>query len=72
MKGITIRFSPRTYELIRREAAHEGLNITAFIREAAYGRAVHLACLRGEVPDGLDERVFEAVRLALKDDESSS
>lgn len=67
MKGITIRFSPRTYELIRREAAHEGLNVTAFIREAAFGRAVSLACQRGEVPDGIDERVFEAVRPFVND-----
>lgn len=48
MPGITIRFGNDSYELIRSEARHEGITLTAFIREAALTRAAITKARRGD------------------------
>lgn len=54
MKGLTIRFGDLTYGLLQDEARREGINLTAFIREAALARAYVNKARRGAL-DGNDE-----------------
>lgn len=40
VRNVTVRFSESQYERIARMAAHEGVPISRFIREAAFARTV--------------------------------
>jgi uncharacterized protein (DUF1778 family) len=50
MKVTTIRLGPDLQRLLEREAAHAGVSVSQFIREAALARASSAAALRGEEP----------------------
>lgn len=65
---LTVRFSPRTHALIKREAEAEGVTITQFVREAALARAYHAIGKRGD--DGPEHAaILRAVRDALRDED---
>lgn len=40
VRNVTVRFSESQYERVARMAAHEGVPISRFIREAAFARTV--------------------------------
>ena len=68
MKGITVRFGDSTYETIRAEAINEGIGMTAYIREAAFARAVIAKAQRGDLNHIHDPILRRAVRQALDQD----
>lgn len=57
MRGITIRFGDSTYEMVKHEAALEGVSLSAFIREAALMRACIQRARRGEHDPDLVEPI---------------
>jgi uncharacterized protein (DUF1778 family) len=67
MQTVGVRFGDEHIELIQAEAAHDGISVSQFIREAAYTRAVLSAARRNEVSVVLFERIHEAVAGALRE-----
>lgn len=61
MHDIKVRFTRRSWELIREEAAVDGVSASQFIREAALARTVYMRTRRGEIEAG--EIQGEIVRL---------
>jgi hypothetical protein len=50
MKVTTVRFGVDLWGLLDREAAHTGVSVSQYIREAALARAAASAAARGEEP----------------------
>lgn len=50
MKVTTVRFGTDLWTLLQQEAAHSGVSVSQYIREAALARAAGAASARGEDP----------------------
>lgn len=64
---LTVRFSPRTHALVKREAELEGVTITQFVREAALARAYLAIGLRDDA--GPQQELLRMARQTLHDED---
>lgn len=70
MKGITLRFGDDIHTLIKTEAAHQGIGVSAYIREAALARAIISRAQRGHYTQA--ETFNRAVRAFLTAEEAAN